>query len=284
MPVAQISRYVCFSLLLIFMSGESVRAQDEVQKLLQVVSFKPVGGENAFFWQTEEMKKPDKQPQVRVSSNTLLDPVKYKGPRKLTLMLYTGESGYQPVAQVALPELGKRAIVVLLPSATESKLPYRAIAMNGDTDKFKPGTRRLLNLSNTLIRGEMGAKPFRRGDSKNIRFVCKPQKIVEVPVLNPKAKVLASQPAVLEYLSSKKKWNMLSSTRWFHTPTQRHLIFVYYDGARKNLILRGVSDTVAADTRDIAANRMSKEKEDPEARKARIDQKKQGPASNPRYR
>ncbi len=263
--------------------GVTADAQDLVSKSLQVVSFKPVGGENRFFWNSGEKQKDADLPEIRVSSNTLLPPVDYRGPKTLTLMHRADGGELLPAARVNLPERGRRTIVVLLPAQKEAKLPYRALALNGDLDVFKAGTRKVLNLSSYPVRGEMGANPFQRGSSKNVRFVCQAQKMVTVPVLNSQAKVLASQPVILEYYGANKKWNTLSSTRWFHTPTQRHLIFVFFDANRRNLILRGISDTVAADTRDIAANRAPKQKEDEDARKGQTEKKKSGPRENPRH-
>ena len=236
-----------------------VKAEGEsVQTLLQVVSFKPVGGGNFFYVHNEVMKSPEDQPKVRVSSNTLLPPVKYKGLKVLTLMRHLGEDGYQAIAQVNLSGSRQRTIVILFPAKKGSKLPFRAMAINGDLKSFKVGTRRVINFSKFPLRGEMGANPFKRGSSENVRFVCKPNKIVDVPVLNSNAPMLASQPIILEYYGAQKKWNVLSSTRWFHTPTQRHIVFVFYDSQRRNLILRGITDTVAVDDRDITANRIDR--------------------------
>lgn len=266
-----------------FLISVNEAGADEVRTALQVVSFQKLGENNRFYWKTEVMESPDKQPQVKVSSNTLLPPVKYKGPSTLTLMLHIEGKGYQPVASVNLPASSSRTIVVLIPKLKTTALSFRAIAMRGDLKNFKAGTRRLVNLSNIPLRGEMGANPFKRGAANNVRFGCRSQGMVDVPVLNANAKPLASQPVILEYYGADKKWRILSSTRWFHTPTQRHLIFVFHDPARKNLILRGISDTVAADTRDIAANKAS-EDEDPEERKKRLEKKKNAPAENPGHR
>ncbi len=258
-------------------------ADEEVTTALQVVSFKPVGGGNFFYLQSKLMKSPEKQVKVRVSSNTLLPSIKYRGPRLLTLMSHLGDAGYQAVARVNLSTTHRRTIVVLFPSKKGSKLPFRAVAMNADLKGFKAGSRRLINLSKFPLRGEMGAKPFKRGSSKNVKFLCQPNKMVDVPVLDPNARVLASHPVILEYYGAQKKWNILSTSRWFHTPTQRHLIFVFYDAQRKNLILRGITDTVAADHRNIEGNRVEdSEEKDDEAEKARRKKKAKGPRRNPR--
>lgn len=257
---------------------------DEIKTELQVLSFQKLGENDSFYWQTDEMQTPDKQAQVRASSSTLLPPVNYKGPSRLTLLIHTQEKGFQPVASAVLPSGSERTIVVLIPADEDSKMPFRALAMSGDLKNFKAGTRRLINLSNIPLRGEMGANPFKRGDAKNVRFVCKPQSSTDIPVLDAGAKVLASHPVILEYYGANKKWNILSSTRWFHTPTQRHLLFAFYEPKRKNLVLRGVSDTVAADTRDIAANRASDGEEDPEKREKRLANDQEEATENPRER
>lgn len=224
---------------------QAAEAEAEVKTALQIVSFQPIAKVNSFYWKTEVMKSPDKQPQVTFSSSTLLPPVEYQGPKMLTLMLHQGEEkGYQPVAKVNLPASAKQTIVVLIPTPKGSKLPLRAIAMNAGLKSFKPGSRRVINLSKAPIRGEMGAKPFTRGGKKNVRFLCKPNKIVDVPALNNHAKVWASHPVILEYHGAHNKWHVLSSSRWFHTPSQRHLVFVYYDTVRSNIILRGISDSI----------------------------------------
>jgi hypothetical protein len=275
-------RAVAFSLCsILILSSVSNAASNNVKRLLQVVSFKPIGGDNSLYWQTDKKKDPAKEDKVRVSSSTLLTAVEYEGPKSFTLMSKDSGSEYRAVANVQIPAQGKRVIVILFPASKDSQLDYKAVAINGDENVFKAGTRNLFNLSKLPVRGELGAKPFRRGDSKNVRFTCNPQKVVEVPVLDENAKVLASQPVVMEYYGSNKKWNVLSSTRWFHTPTQRHLVFIYVDGERNNMILRGVSDTVAADTRNIAANRSSKP-EDAKKAAERSKRNKRGQTENPR--
>jgi len=295
LPFRALLRHLTFISLFSLLSTPDLRAEDEqIQTLLQVISFKPVGGDNSFFLSTSPMKSPEKQAKVRVSSNTLLPPIQYKGPRTLSLMLLDetnqknkGEKkAYRPMARVTLPRNCKRTIVLLIPGNKESKLPYRAIAMDGELKNFKAGSRRFINLSNFPVRGELGAIPFKRGSKKNLRFHCKAQQIKDIPQLDPSARVLASQPVILEYFGSQKKWNTLTSTRWFHTPTQRHLIFVYFDSQRRNLILRGISDTVAADTRDLPGNRIdpsSEEKENSdEQKKERRKRKEKGPQTDPR--
>ena len=274
-------------LLLPFITGCLVSSplhavDDQVRTELQIVSVTPLGGDRFFYWKTEQMRGPDQQPKVRISSSLFFKPVTYRGPTTLTLLSHQGEDVYKPMAQVRLRKGSKRTIVILLPPTEGTKLPYRAIAMNGDLDKFKAATRRVVNLSQFPIRGEMGNKPFKRGDPNNVKFLCKPQEAIDAPVLNPDAKVFASQPIILEYYGAQEKWNVLSSTRWFHTPTQRHLVFVFFDTTRKNLILRGISDTVAADTRDIAANRASTETETPKDRQRRLERNKNTAPPNPR--
>lgn len=255
---------------------------DEFKTELQVLSFQKLGEKDSLYWKTEVMQSPDKQPQVRVSSSTLLPPVTYKGPSRLTLLIHSPEKGFQAVASTVLPTGAERTIVVLIPAEKDSKMPFRALAMSGDLKSFKAGTRRLINLSNIPLRGEMGANPFKRGDPKNVRFVCKGQSSTDIPVLDAGAKVLASHPVILEYFGANKKWNILSSTRWFHTPTQRHLLFAFYEPVRKSLVLRGVSDTVAADTRDIPANRANEGVEDPETRAKRLAKDQEKNTDNPR--
>lgn len=152
------------------------------------------------------------------------------------------KGGYKPVAKVNLPASCKRTIVVLIPNPAEAELPFSALAMDADPLVFKLGTRRLINLSKAPIRGEIGAQPFVRGSDKNGRFVCQPGKIIDVPALDKNAKAWTSYPIILEYYGF-EKWNTLSSTRWFYTPTQRHLVFVYYDTVRNSVVLRGISDS-----------------------------------------
>lgn len=265
---------------LLLFSTTANSAPDDYKIDLQVVSFKKLGDDNSFYWKTETMKGAEEQPQVRASSNTLLPPVKYKGPGVLTLMSHVTEKEYKPLVSVKLPS-SKRAIVILIPNAKDSDMPFKAIALSGDLRDFKAGTRKIINLSPVALRGQMGSLPFVRNSKKNVSFVCKSNGMSVVPVLDPNAAVLASQPVIIEYLNADKKWRTLSSTRWFHTPTQRHLVFVFYDGGRKNLSIRGISETVAADDRDIAANRMSEE-EDPEAKERRMQERENEKATNPR--
>lgn len=40
-----------------------------------------------------------------------------------------------------------------------------------------------------------------------------------------------------------EQWRVLSSTRWFYTPEQRHLVFVYDDEGRKATVVRGISQS-----------------------------------------
>jgi len=239
------------------------------------------------------MKSPKQQAKVRVSSNTLLPPIKYNGSRTLELMLpeiqaQKGKSTtYHTVARVKLLRGCKRTIVLLIPKKSNSSLTYQAIAINGELKNFKAGSRKFINLSDFSIRGELGSIPFKRGSKKNLRFLCKAQTIKEIPQLDANAQVLASQPVILEYFGSQKKWNTLTSTRWFHTPTQRHLIFVYFDTKRRNLILRGISDTLSSDTRNLAANQIKppsskRTKDSDDQKKERHQKKENGPKNDPR--
>lgn len=215
-------------------------AEEQVATALQVVSLQPSSTVRSLYWRTAVMAKPDKQPRVSFSASTLLPPVKYQGPRKLTLMVDQG--GYKPIAEVNLPASCKRTIVVLVPNPAGAALPFFALAMNADPEFFQLGSRRLINLSKAPIRGEVGPQPFITGSKKNRRFLCKPGKIIDVPALDKNAKAWTGYPVILEYYAN-DKWNILSSSRWFHTPTQRHLVFVYYDTVRKGVMLRGISDS-----------------------------------------
>lgn len=126
----------------------------------------------------------------------------------------------------------------------EEMVTYQAKAIDATLNNFKRGTRKIVNLSKTAIKGELGAQPFTEGDENNITFECQSGEIADVPVLDPKAKSLASQPVILHYQQGENEWRTLSSTRWFHTPTQRHLIIVVNDAKRKGTFLHGFSETV----------------------------------------
>lgn len=228
--------FFCF----IVPSLQAAEAEEQATTALQVVSLQSSATINILYWRTEVMSKPDKQPQVSFSASTLLPPVKYQGPRMLTLMVDQG--GYKPIAKVKLPASCKRTIVVLVPNPAEAELPFAAIAMDADPEVFKLGSRRVINLSKVPIRGEIGAQPFVRGGQKNERFLCPPGKITDVPALDVNAKAWTNYPIILEYYGY-DKWNILSSSRWFYTPSQRHLVFVYYDTERKSVVLRGISDS-----------------------------------------
>lgn len=224
--------------------ADEIRTADDVSTSLQVVSLQPLPGGETVSLKAEGETEIRKPLQIKVLSTRLPKPVSYKGGRKI--VLYTQQAGKdeEAAASVELPESWKRTIIVLFPAPEDAKLPYVAVAVDGSRSSFKAGSRLVVNMSKHVLRGEMGKQPFTRGDPDNVKFECDPGKSVNVPVLDPDAKALASQPVILEYQGEDEKWRILSTTRWFHTPDQRHLILVYDDGKHNTTSLRGLTDVV----------------------------------------
>lgn len=226
--------------------ADETQAPEDISTSLQVVSVNPLPGDETVYLMPEDTTETQKQLQIKVSSTSIPKPVDYKGGRKIILSTRQEDKDYQAAASVELPESCKQTIIVLFPAPEDAKLPYVAMAVDGSLSSFKAGTRLIVNMSTHVLRGEIGRQPFTRGDSDNLTFECDPGKSVNVPVLDPNAKALASQPVILEYKEKEedKTWKVLSSSRWFHTPDQRHLILVYDNEKSKAMSLRGLTDMV----------------------------------------
>lgn len=228
-------------------------ADEKISCRISVVSFQRVSSNQSKLFCVDASSSEKKE--VRVSSTTVLEPIEYSGLSRFSLCRKTG-GDYAPLANVTLPDGISRAIVVLTPLKGK-KLPYLATVVNGSLKKFPAGSRLFINMTPVAVRGERGEKPFTRGSKKNHRFVSKPRSKQYLSPLNPDAKALASQPVILEFQNKDHSWSQLMESRWFYTPTQRHVAFVYYDKAQNRLKLKSIRDTVKADLRDIAANRPS---------------------------
>lgn len=218
--------------LLLVLPAWCEKVEETCSTKLSVVAFELQNGDREF---TIEGGKRT----LRASTSSVLEGVDYKGSRQLRL--FRGSDDASIVASVRLPESSEETIVILLPGKTDGT--YRALAVRASLKDFPRSSRLLYNLSTTSVRGQLGGMPFNLGSKANTYFMAEKGRVCLIKKRSSEMKALDAQPVRLEYQVA-DDWRILANTRWFHTPRQRHLIFVYYDGKSKNLILRGVTDTL----------------------------------------
>ena len=141
----------------------------------------------------------------------------------------------ESVCAVRLPGSGN-FIVVMVPSVKPEGLKMVAIVLSADPKVFPAGSRRVINLSPVSLRGTVIPVPLVEG-AKSRGFALKPMSSMLVPA-DARGRTYGVK---LEYLLD-SKWRTLMTSRWFHSSSQRFLIFTYLDRKAGNVLLRGVSD------------------------------------------
>lgn len=245
--------------MLVFSSLGKLDAQDS-QPLhhtqLSVLSFANTADHGKLRWLKTGDKLDEKATsRVFVSSSSILDPVKYSGPRTLTLCIpdSSGRSSegddkiaYTPLAKVTLPS-SKKVIVLLLPRAknSSSELPYRALAIDGSTPRFSNGSRYIMNFTKLPVRGVMGRTPFLPNSKKNKRFLVQGGKKTILPALDSSAPAREGRQAYVEYYdATSKQWIRITSARWFHSPNKRKFVFIYLHPGSSTPQLKIISENI----------------------------------------
>lgn len=174
--------------------------------------------------------------QVLISSSSILHPVKYVGPRVLTLCVPGSaagdtQQGHTPLARVRLPN-SRHTIVLLLPRAKNAaSVPtYRAVAIDSAIPKFKNGSRYLFNFTKIPIRGIMGETPFNPKAKTNKHFTIKGGGKKVLTPLESDAPARAGRQIYIDYQDGDtRQWRRMVSSRWFRTPGKRKFVFFYLD-------------------------------------------------------
>jgi len=180
--------------------------------------------------------KLDKGTPINTSTSSIMAPIKYKGPKKMTLCSLKKNATpegvqFTPVAKVTLPE-SKNTILILIPSSPKKKsekgwLPYRAVAIDDNDKKFIAGSRFVFNLTNSPVRGITGEVPFQPSRKDNNRFVLEAGKSTIVKSLSGKT---FNQIYLEQRAPASKEWKRFKSSRWFHMPNRRKFVFIYQQG------------------------------------------------------
>ncbi len=132
------------------------------------------------------------------------------------------------IGKAKLKEGTKSALVVLLPSPPDSKLPYRSLVLEHAHANFPMGVYRLINLSTYPIRGAVGKSIVR----------AKPGGIADLKLQGEPGAVL---PVRFEFFKD-ERWNLLTETRCAVRNDRRWLMCLYEDPRTKRLNIRSIPD------------------------------------------
>lgn len=178
----------------------------------------------------------NKKTSISTSTSSILTPIKYKGPKVITLCSVKKNAApddiqFTPVAKVNLP-VSKNTILILIPNSkaktgTPSKFPYRAIAIDDSDTRFIAGSRWVFNFTQAPIRGITGEVPFEPTRKNNNRFILKTGKSTIVKSLSGKT---FNQIYLEQKNPATKQWERFKSSRWFSTPNKRKFVFIYQKG------------------------------------------------------
>lgn len=138
-----------------------------------------------------------------------------------------GKTTYPLVARAKLGSV-RRPLILLVPSAKDAKLPYRALTLDRGATKFPLGSYKFVNLSKFPIRAMIGKSrlQLKPGAVKTIKPGGNPGQMITV---------------VFEFYSQ-KKWRPMTKTRWAIRPDKRILSCCYLDPADKRIKMRAIPE------------------------------------------
>ena len=227
----------------VFLTASYSVAEDEkielVKTKVNLVSMVPFDTKVMYL---DESSDPEskKLKQVPVAQSYLPNAVEYKGP--VSTGVYKDKGGKELVARIQFDPKLTHVIALLLPSKDKQGLG-KVVVVDASDDKFPAASRKIYNLTAKKLRGEWGVLPFERGGERNRRFELPAGKMRTILSPDSKAKVNSSQPAILE-VQNQKRWSTFYSSRWFHAPQQRHLIFIFPEVNESGMSVRAVSGSV----------------------------------------
>lgn len=226
--------YVLFSLPFFLSLGILSAAGEKAEQIttkISVVTFVSLGDDYNLHWK-ESAESAQSGGRVWASASSVLSPVKYHGPRVLTLgrpKTIGDEAVFDAFATVSLPQ-GSQVVIALLPKykSDKSSAKYSAIALNLDESKIATGSRYLINLTKVSIRGILGGVPFDSTDKDNRKFDIAPAKGIVLPPYDKNAAALTGNHVVMQFQSLlTKEWEPMVSKRWFYLPKGKEIVFIY---------------------------------------------------------
>ncbi|MBK1835454.1 hypothetical protein [Roseibacillus ishigakijimensis] len=130
-------------------------------------------------------------------------------------------------AEVRLPADLKSPLVMLAKAPSSAKVPYQALVLENDGEKVRPGTRLIVNMTNSAVRARVGDNLISNlSPGQSIDFVAKGEPGEVFPV-------------VFQYQKD-GEWRDMTNTRWAHRPDRRALICIYQDPRTRRHKLRSI--------------------------------------------
>ena len=204
-------------------SNSVLRAETELVRT-ELKFLCPVNVPNGKVFYTEDFEaKAPVFKAVDVATANMLHGGSYHG--RKTVVLSENKEGTKIVGKFELKSTNRSTLVLLVPQSTAENYRYRCFTLSGDEQKMPRGSRFFINLSKVSVRGEWGKIPFERGSDANKRFVVAPLKTKIVSALDSNSVDQESQAAYMEF-EYRGGWRPLFASRWFHTPTDRHFVFI----------------------------------------------------------
>jgi len=134
-----------------------------------------------------------------------------------------------PLAEIVFQAPAARALAVLFPTGRD-RPKLLGYAMSDETSAFRPGCRRIFNLTQRDIGARLGSR----------EIALKPFSVMDIGPIAEGDK-LTFVPAEI--------WNMqngvrqpLSASRWAHDPNQRTVVFIYEDVAEGRVRIQACSE------------------------------------------
>lgn len=145
-------------------------------------------------------------------------------------VLFTAADQAQPAVRGKLAK-SQRQLLLLLPAAAGA---YEIRAFDDDTDTFKPGGVRAINLSSATVRFHLGGEAMEPLAPSAHAVYPPPQKPDE----------FGMYPVVAETRGEDDAWNKIYSASWKTSGRRREIAFVQYDGKFKQWTVRLMTDDV----------------------------------------
>lgn len=141
---------------------------------------------------------------------------------------YTAEQ-LTPIAEITLQDPSSQALAVLFPTGRD-RPKLLGYAMSDEPARFRPGCRRMFNLTQQTIGAKLGSR----------EIVLKPLSAMDVgPIASGDALVFV--PVEIWYLKDGAR-HPLSASRWAHDPNQRTVVFLYEDTAEGRIRIQACSE------------------------------------------
>ena len=134
-----------------------------------------------------------------------------------------------PMAQVSFQSTLPRALAILFPTGKD-RPKLLGYAMSDDLENFRPGYRRLFNLTSRTIVGRLGKRTA----------TLQPRSVMDIgPIAE--GDTLTFVPITLGYMKDGALLP-LTASRWAHDPTQRTVVFIYEDPADQRIRVQACSE------------------------------------------